>query len=427
VRTPVFAIASPGVSVDLGSDTIVCGNSLDLDAGTNADFYAWSTTDSVQSITVTSTGQYVVEVSDSVGCVANDTVDVTIQTPPSVAVGNDTTLCGDMFTIDATVDSSLTYLWSNSDTTFSIMANTSGTYDVVVTDSLGCTSSDSLVLTLNPNPIVDLGNDSTLCGNLELNAGNPGATYIWSTGDTTRAIIVAATDNYSVVVTDGNGCEGTDSVDLSFLPDAVLDTAVSACGSFTWIDGDTYVADTLVSIVVAGGAANGCDSIINLDLDITLIDTTVTQAGATLTANAIGVTYQWVDCDNGNASIENATGQTFTPTANGNYAVQITDNGCVVQTSCVNVTGLSIRGIGDASVMNLYPNPTDNMLTIDFGSVMQDLSVRVITVDGRTMHAYEAVNGQFFELSLADYPQGLYFVEVTAEDGTVTSLKVSKF
>lgn len=427
VRTPVFAIASPGVSVDLVSDTVVCGNSLDLDAGTNADFYAWSTTDSVQSITVTSTGQYVVEVSDSVGCVANDTVDVTIQTPPSVLVGNDTTLCGDMFTIDATVDSSLAYLWSNGDTTFSIMVSTSGTYDVEVTDSLGCTSSDSLVLTLNPNPIVDLGNDSTLCGNLELNAGNPGATYIWSTGDTTRAIIVAATDNYSVVVTDGNGCEGTDSVDLSFLPDAVLDTVVSACGSFAWIDGNTYTLDTLVSFVIAGGAANGCDSIINLDLDVTIIDTIVTQAGATLTANAVGVSYQWVDCDNGNFAIAGATGQSFTATANGNYAVQITDNGCVVQTSCVNVTGLSIRGIGDASVMNLYPNPTDNMLTIDFGSVMQDLSVRVITVDGRTMHAYEAVNGQFFELSLADYPQGLYFVEVTAEDGTVTSLKVSKF
>ena len=427
VRTPVFAIASPGVSVDLGSDTIICGNSLDLDAGTNADFYAWSTTDSVQSITVTSTGQYVVEVSDSVGCVANDTVDVTIQTPPSVAVGNDTTLCGDMFTIDATVDSSLIYLWSNSDTTFSIMANTSGTYDVIVTDSLGCTSSDSLVLTLNPNPIVDLGNDSTLCGNLELNAGNPGAAYIWSTGDTTRAIIVAATDNYSVVVTDGNGCEGTDSVDLSFLPDATLDTAASSCGSFAWIDGNTYSVDTLVSFVIAGGAANGCDSIINLDLDVTIIDTTVTQAGATLTANAFGVTYQWVDCDNGNFAIAGATAQSFTATANGNYAVQIAENGCVIQTSCVNVTGLSIRGIGDASVMNLYPNPTDNMLTIDFGSVMQDLSVRVITVDGRTMHAYEVVNGQFFELSLANYPQGLYFVEVTAEDGTVTSLKVSKF
>lgn len=427
VRTPVYAFPSPGVSVDLGNDTLVCGTSLDLDAGTDADFYAWSTNDSTQTLTVTSSGIYNVEVSDSVGCVANDTIDVTIQTPPSVSIGNDTTLCGDSFTIDATVDSSWMYMWSNADTSLSTTVSSSGTYSVVVTDTVGCTDSDSLVLTLNPNPSVDLGSDSTLCGSLSLDAGNPGSTYSWSTGDTSQVLTVSSSANYSVVVTDVNGCENTDSVDLTFLPDAILDTSATACGSYTWIDGNTYFVDTLVSFVVAGGAANGCDSVINLDLEVTVIDTAVTQAGATLTANAVGVSYQWVDCDNGNFAIAGATAQSFTPTTNGNYAVQITDNGCVVQSSCVNVTGLSIRGFGDASVMNLYPNPTDNMLTIDFGSVMQDLSLRVMTVDGRIMQAHEAVNGQFFELSLANYPQGLYFVEVTAKDGTVTSLKVSKF
>lgn len=427
VRTPVLAITSPGVSVDLGGDTLVCGNSLDLDAGTDADFYSWSTNDTLQVVTVTSSGQYDVVVSDSVGCTANDTIDVTIQLPPTLAVGNDTTLCGEMFTINATVDSSLMYLWSNNDTTFSTMVDSSGTYSLVVTDSVGCASSDTVEVTLNPNPTVDLGNDSVLCGNLELSANNPTASYNWSTGDTTEAIIVNATDSYSVVVTDGNGCEGTDSIDLTFLPDATLDTAVSVCGSFTWIDGNTYVADTLVSLVVAGGAANGCDSIINLDLDLTIIDTTVGQAGATLTANAVSVTYQWVDCDNGNVAIAGATDQSFTPTANGNYAVQISDNGCLVQSACFNVTGLSIRGLADASLMRLYPNPTENMLTIDFGSVMQGLRVRVMTVDGRTMQEHVDVNGQIFELSLDSYPQGLYFVEVTTKEGRVTSLKVSKF
>ena len=427
VRTPVLAITSPGVSVDLGGDTLVCGNSLDLDAGTDADFYSWSTNDTLQVVTVTSSGQYDVVVSDSVGCTANDTIDITIQLPPTLAVGNDTTLCGEMFTINATVDSSLMYLWSNNDTTFSTMVDSSGTYSLVVTDTVGCASSDTVEVTLNPNPTVDLGNDSVLCGNLELSANNPTASYNWSTGDTTEAIIVNATDSYSVVVTDGNGCEGTDSIDLTFLPDATLDTAVSVCGSFTWIDGNTYVADTLVSLVVAGGAANGCDSIINLDLDLTIIDTTVGQAGATLTANAVGVTYQWVDCDNGNVAIAGATAQSFTPTANGNYAVQISDNGCLVQSACFNVTGLSIRGLADASLMHLYPNPTENMLTIDFGSVVQDIRLRVMTVDGRTMQEHVDVNGQIFELSLDSYPQGLYFVEVTTKEGRVTSLKVSKF
>ncbi|MFT5621100.1 MAG: hypothetical protein ACI9QR_001433, partial [Flavobacteriaceae bacterium] len=114
-------------------------------------------------------------------------------------------------------------------------------------------------------------------------------------------------------------------------------------------------------------------------------------------------------------------------TANGNYAVEITDNGCTQMSGCINLTGLSIRAFGDASLMNLYPNPTENAVIIDFGSVMSETIVTVYTVDGRVMQANENVDGQMFNISLENYPAGMYFVEVTSKEGTVTTLKVSKF
>src|SRR5690606_30067270 len=51
-----------------------------------------------------------------------------------------------------------------------------------------------------------------------------------------------------------------------------------------------------------------------------------------------GTTYQWIDCDNEDAPIDEATTQIFTPTATGNYAVIITKGGCSAQSECTSVT-----------------------------------------------------------------------------------------
>lgn len=360
IRTAVSVATTPGVSVDLGSDTVLCGTSLDLDAGSNADFYAWSNSDTTQVSTVTASGTYDVLVSDSVGCEAVDTIGVVINTPPTVSLGGDQDICGT---------------------------------DAVTLDAGALTPVD----------------------------------YLWSTTDTAQTLDVSADGTYSVVVTDSVGCEATDSMTLTYLPDGTLDTAATVCGAYAWIDGNTYVNDTVVDYILVGQAANGCDSVITLDLDVTIVDTSVNTTVATMTANAVGVLYQWVDCDNGNAPIAGATAQSYTATANGNYAVEITDNGCTQMSGCINLTGLSIRAFGDASLMNLYPNPTENAVIIDFGSVMSETIVTVYTVDGRVMQANENVDGQMFNISLENYPAGMYFVEVTSKEGTVTTLKVSKF
>lgn len=60
-------------------------------------------------------------------------------------------------------------------------------------------------------PVVDLGNDTVSCGPLVLDAGNPGASYLWSTGETTQSITVSATDTVWVSVTDGSGM-GSDTL-----------------------------------------------------------------------------------------------------------------------------------------------------------------------------------------------------------------------
>jgi hypothetical protein len=65
------------------------------------------------------------------------------------------------------------------------------------------------------------------------------------------------------------------------------------------------------------------------------VDVTTTTTDFTIEANAVGLTYQWVDCDDNFAVIANETNQSFTATVNGNYAVIVTDGACSDTSACV--------------------------------------------------------------------------------------------
>lgn len=114
----------------------------------------------------------------------------------------------------------LEYFWSDeNDNVFShdsIVSNMApGTYFLKVVDQNNCVMRDTIILS-NPNPLnFDLGPDDTICNTLfqSIDAGNY-TKYIWSTGDTTRVINIQLSGNYSVTVTDSNGCLSVDSVNI---------------------------------------------------------------------------------------------------------------------------------------------------------------------------------------------------------------------
>jgi hypothetical protein len=125
--------------------------------------YGWSTGDSTLAITNLSTGMYYFGVVDAQGCVNYDSVDLgTPNILPVVDLGSDTVICDTSlgsFTISAGAPiSGYTYLWNTLDTTNSITIFFSGSYSVVVSDSVGCASSDTIEIGETPcvTGIVDL-------------------------------------------------------------------------------------------------------------------------------------------------------------------------------------------------------------------------------------------------------------------------------
>ncbi len=195
----------------------------------NANFVLPVTPSSSRTYSITS-------LSDGTGCVTTDlvTIDVNVfPAPPSVItpVGNTTACHGDSVTLMASVGLNFSYQWKKDSVNipgslnFTYYAKETGAYTVIVTSPIGCTNTSLPVnVVIHPAPDVNLGNDTALLPNksILLDAGAGFTSYLWSTGETSRSIIVDTVGfgigvrTIMVLVTDNNGCNGGDTIQINF-------------------------------------------------------------------------------------------------------------------------------------------------------------------------------------------------------------------
>lgn len=208
--------------VNAGNAVALCaGDSFTLEA-TGANSYVWNN-GSANGATITPANSAVLTVigTDANGCSDDAQLVLTVNPLPQVIAGTDVEVCeGTDVMFSAT--GAVSYSWTNGIANgITFEAVNSGTFTVTGTDANGCENTDAVVLVVNENPIVDLGSDSTTCANygpITLNAGSGFANYDWNTNATTATISAFITGTYEVIVTDANGCDGTDAVSLVFDP-----------------------------------------------------------------------------------------------------------------------------------------------------------------------------------------------------------------
>ena len=216
----------------------------------------------------------------------------------------------------------------------------------------------------------------------------------------------------------------TDWVPGLFSQPSQGDDVITNCGPFTWIDGNSYATDNNTAThTIVGGAVGGCDSIVTLDLTINApVDTSVTMNAQDLTANDIstGVTYQWIDCGNGNTPISGETGQIFTATTTGTYAVIVTGlNGCRDTSNCHLVSFVGLEESNMASGITIAPNPVSIDFSIQSTNYSGIVDITITDLTGKVIQKLtnkhlatpEAVNIDMFHAR-----SGTYFVNIS--DGT---------
>jgi len=337
------------------------------------------------------------------------------------------------------------YAWSNGKTTQVIKVAAAGNYDVLLTDTNGCTGQSSPVqvninpaptATINPNGPVSICNGDSI----QLTAGG-GTGYVWSNGATTQSIYANTAGNYTVTVTDNLGCSATVSVSVSYysVTPAVITPAnfvviiagdstqltASSGTSYLWSNGATTQTITTAdsgSYIVTVTNANGCTSVSAPVLVIPINSSTlVTITGATtfcdgdsvLLQSNLNTGNQWYL--NGNA-IPGATGDEYYATVSGSYYDVVTQtNGSSVQSDSIVIT-----------VMPAPANPVVTDATICEG----EYAILNVQADGGTVFNWydQQTGGTLVFTGLSYQTPNLtqttaYFVEAIGTNGCVNTFR----
>jgi hypothetical protein len=227
--------------------------------------------------------------------------------------------------------------------------------------------------------------------------------FTWIDGNT----YTTSNNTATFTVSNSGTCDSVYTLDLTVTPITATDVQAS-CGAYTWIDGNTYTtSNNTATFVVSTGA---CDTLITLDLTVTSIDLTTSTVGATITSNDATATYQWIDCAT-NTDIVGETGQSYTATVDGDYAVVLTNGSCSDTSLCDQVTVVGLDE--DLISIGLKPNPTNNNIAISFNAANASLTIcdaqGKVIIDGKDIVSEEMIN-------LQDVEKGIYFFHVVIND-----------
>jgi hypothetical protein len=477
-------------SADAGQDMTFCLGSMvtiggaPTGTGNGPLTYMWMPGDSLSSVSVanptawpSASTSYEIMVTDSIGCVARDTVMLTVNMPSvgtisAAACVSYTTPSGNVLTVSgiytdtimnaAGCDSVITInlnLNQPSSSTLNIIAcqsyvspegNTytvSGVYNDTILNTTGCDSLITINLTIGSPDAVTIspvacdsytspaGNIHTLSGTYEdtltnmygcdsvitiqltvLNASmstlNP---VVCGTYTSPSGAVYNSTGTYMDTLTNMAGCDSVITINLVVNSSTASTLSVTSCGGYMSPSGNWWVTSGTYSDTITN--ASGCDSVITIQLTVINLMMGLNLTGFQITSVQSGATYQWVDCVNNYTPIAGATGQSFTPSVDGSYAVIVTLNSCTDTSGCQVIIGIGMNELIADDVM-VYPNPANDVVTINFGSEQIGIVITIADMNGRIVKS-ESINAAHSVNVNLDVAAGMYIMTVQTESGVV--------
>ena len=360
--------------------------------------YLWSSGETTQSITVSASGVFTVTVTDSVGCSGTSlpttvtvspspTIDLVTSTDASSCGASDGTInisaSGGTAPLQYSIDGGATFVATNG---FSGLST--GNYDVVVTDVLGCTVvGNTETITAPGAPTATAGANATIC------AGS----------DYTLSGTMGGTASSITWTSSGSG---------------TFDTPSSVTATYTPSPGDISNGSVILTITSddPDGIGPCTPAVDNMTLTINSgIVPSITLGGTTL-SSSFASTYQWFF--NGD-TIAGATGQFYVATQTGFYTVTVTDiNGCMATSAPTSVTVGIGEYISELDVL-IYPNPNTGLFTLELNTLnSQSLELRIFNMVGQIVYnkSFSDYSGIFTTaLDLTAQPPGIYNIQLATD------------
>lgn len=275
---------------------------------------------------------------------------------------------------------------------------TSGIYYDTLINSTGCDSIITLNLTINSN-------SSTL-------------NQITCNSYTFNNQIHTTSGIYYDTLINSNGCDSIITLNLTINNPTSNTINQTSCNSYNFNNQANTTTgiyyDTLIN-------STGCDSIITLNLTINNPNIATTQNGTQLSSAATGATYQWLKC-NPYSVISGATNQTYTATANGDYAVAVTQNGCTDTSNCMAVNSVGLNNYSVNHLITISPNPANSIFEIKGAN--NGAVVNLYNTFGQKLLTSKIEN-QTALINISNFANGVYVAEII-EGNQTSRIKISK-
>lgn len=349
----------PNPTPNINGPASTCGNGTVYSVPGNFAQINWSTGAATQSINVSQSGTYLVTVTDQHDCTGTDSQNLAIGNSliPDILVT--VSPCDGTAIVDAGAGYA-TYSWSNGQNGQTFSTSTADVYSVTVSDGGACTGTGTAQVSFPALPQVQITGTTVICSGTSTDFAVPNiyAQITWSNGEHTPTINTAQAGNYSVTVTDINGCTATAQTALTIVPplnpgissdppncegESILD-AGPGFSSYNWSNGKTtqsilVSATGTYTVTVSDAIGLGCTDSASEDVVFPappqaeiLGAANVCQGDATIlmTADTSYSQYLWSNGDT-TAQITITEGGTYSVTVSNSFGCTSTDEWTVTQ------------------------------------------------------------------------------------------------
>jgi hypothetical protein len=343
----IIVTVNPIPVCNITGDPIICqGQSTQLCVPSGSFSYLWSNGEMTNCINITTAGTYTVTATAANGCKAICSKTVSTGGISTCSIVGNSVICSGQTTQLCVPSGASSYLWSNGETTNCITTSAAGTYSVTVTNTNGCSSICTKIVTNSVAPICTVTGNSVICPGetTQLCVPSGASSYLWSNGETTNCITTSTAGTYSVTVTSTNGCSSICTKIVTNMPVCIITGNDNICigqstqfcvpsgaSSYLWSNGattnciTTSTAGTYSVTTTDGmGVTSTCSKILTINLlpPCSITGNSVICSGQTtqLCTPTGFYIYTWSTGSNSNCITVNTAGT---------YSVTVTNvNGC---------------------------------------------------------------------------------------------------
>lgn len=223
--------------------------------------------------------------------------------------------------------------------------------------------------------------------------------------------VINVSGQYQQVLVNAEGCDSIVNLTIEIFPDEFTNLMLESCDPIE-IDGVIYSASGTYTLFMT--SIHGCDSTVVVELEIIDIDNAIVINGTLLESlENDAESYQWFECGS-EIPIEGATEQTFMPEKDGSYQVQITKNSCIELTSCIDFVLSSTIDIGIEA--KIWPNPTNGLINIQMDDNYADCEVSIFNFSGQEVLPPQKLSFEG-KIDLSLLTKGIYFIKLENGEG----------